>query len=135
VSDASAPDAFVEAADAPPALDTGAAPTCPSPQTGGYTFEGAIPDTCPPGEGTNTFSVDVAFTPDTCGVSFTSTGDSGWRLNVSGSDTLSSTGTLGPATFSLNGMDATCTATYEDGSPQRFVFDCGDCDFTIRFGE
>lgn len=136
------PDAFAEMADAAappsdtaaPPLDTGA-PSCPSPQTGSYTFEGTIPMACPPGTGEFSYSVDVAFTPGTCDVSFTSSGDAGWLLRVMGTAVLSPTGTLGPTTFSLNGVEVTCSATYMEGSPQRFFFDCGDCDFTIRYGE
>lgn len=134
--DASAegPDAFAEGPDAAQPTDAGA-PMCPSPQTGGYTFEGKIPSSCPPGTGTSTWSVNVGFEPASCVVSFATTSSSDYLLKVMGMGTLSSDGTLGPTTLSLNDVGTTCTVTYMDGSPQRFAFDCGDCDFTIRYGE
>jgi hypothetical protein len=124
-------DAAATAIDAP--APDARAPVCPA-VAGGYTLAGAPGPNCPAG-GPNQYGFNLTLDAATCGLSFDGSEDPLNILYLTGSATLGADGSFGPTPLTINGTEVTCSATYSAEAPARFEFDCGDCDFAIRYGE
>lgn len=113
---------------------TDGALVCPD-YSGGYTFMGSIPAACPTGTGDNVYDTVVTVDTTTCTAGFLTADAASNRLRIVANVSIGATGNFGPTSVSLNGVSTTCTGTYFPSGPQRIVFDCGDCDFTLQRGE
>lgn len=102
---------------------------------GGYTFATEIPEACPAGTGENVYGTQVTVDETTCRATIETTDAENNRLRIEADVMLRPDGSWGPATIQLNGMDVECSASFSFGALAQMAFDCGECDFTIRFGE
>ncbi|MCB9616393.1 MAG: hypothetical protein H6722_28490 [Sandaracinus sp.] len=114
------PDAFVDAG------------TCPEVRVGGYVLDGAVPASCPPGDGEGSpepvISLDapcrLRVNPDPVVED---------RLRLEGTLDVDAEGRLF-GTLRLNGVETECAGALEGDVPEDrvLVLDCGDCDVRFR---
>jgi hypothetical protein len=102
---------------------------------GGYTFATEIPEACPAGTGENVYGTQITVDETTCRATIETTDAENNRLRIEADVMLRPDGSWGPSTIQLNGTDVECSASFSFGAPAQMAFDCGACDFTIRFGE